>query len=610
MSDNAAIADCLRRIARLLEVTGADKFRVLSHEKAARSIEGLTIDLAALAGDRRKLLEIDGIGPKIADKIAEFCTTGRMKELDDLAAQVPAGVVELMSISGLGPKSAAVFWKEGGITSLAQLKAAIADGSLAKLPRMGAKSVEKLKDAITLAEQSSVRLPLGLALPVAERVVAFVKTIPGVLDACYAGSLRRGRETIGDIDVLASAKAPDHAPIFAAFRAMPGVVAVLASGETRCSVHVAIGPAVAAAPIPDTDALDPATLPPPGKSIQVDLRILEPTSWGAALMYFTGSKEHNVLLRERALKMGYTLNDYGLFPVDRNAEGEREAAPHKRGVKSVAGATEQDVFAALKLPWIPPEIREAADELDLPATPRLLELADIKAELHAHTVASDGVMTIEELAARAKERGFHTLAITDHSKSSFQARGLTVERLLAHVEAVRKAAEKIKGIQLLAGSEVDILTDGALDYDDKTLALLDIVVASPHAALTQDPAKATARLLAAVRHPRVNILGHPTGRLINRRPGLSPDMNAIIAAAVEHNVALEINAHWHRLDLRDTHVRAAVKAGALIAVDCDVHEPDDFDNLRFGVLTARRGWVTPDRCINTWDAKKLRDWLR
>jgi len=607
MSDNASIAECLRRIARLLEVTGADKFRILSHEKAARVIEGLTVNLAALAGDRKKLTEIEGVGPRIADKIVEYCTTGRMKELDELAATVPAGVVELMNISGLGPKSAAVFWKDGGITSLAALKAAIADGSLAKLPRMGAKSVEKLKESIALAELNNVRLPLGLALPVAERVVAFVKAIPGVMDAQFAGSLRRGRETIGDIDVLASGTLADAPSIFAAFRAMPGVVAIIASGETRCSVHVLIDRAVAAAPVPDSD---PAALPPPGRSVQVDLRVLEPASWGAALMYFTGSKEHNVQLRERALKMGYTLNDYGLFPLDKNDDGEREAAPHKRGVKSVAGTSEREVFAALKLPWIPPEAREAGGELDFTAEPRLLELADIKSELHAHTIASDGSMTIEQLAARAKERGFHTIAVTDHSKSSFQARGLTVERLHEHVEAVRKAAEKIKGIQILAGSEVDILTDGSLDYDDATLALLDIVIASPHASLTQDPAKATARLLAAIKHPRVNILGHPTGRLINRRPGLSPDMDALIAAAVEHDVALEINAHWHRLDLRDSHVRAAMKAGALIAVDCDVHEEDDFDNLRFGVQTARRGWATPERCINTWDAKKLRQWLR
>jgi DNA polymerase (family 10) len=593
MSDNASIADCLRRMARLLEVTGADKFRVLSHEKAARNIEGLTQSLAGLADDKKKLTEIDGVGPKIADKIIEFCTTGRMKELDELSATVPVGVVELMNISGLGPKSASVFWKEGGITTLDQLKAAIADGSLAKLPRMGEKSVEKLKESIALAEASGVRLPLGLALPVAERVVAFVKAIPGVADAQFAGSLRRGKETIGDIDVLASGKLSEAVSIFKAFQEMPGVVGVIASGETRCSIHVSLEPEGE-----------------PGRSVQVDLRVLEPQSWGAALMYFTGSKEHNVQLRERALKMGFTLNDYGLFPLDKNADGQREAAPHKRGVKSVAGASEQEVFNALKLPWVPPEAREAGGELDLCETPRLLELADIGSELHAHTIASDGTMTIEVLAAKARERGFHTIAVTDHSKSSFQARGLTPDRLLGHIEGVRKVSEKIKGIQILAGSEVDILTDGTLDYDEDLLARLDIVIASPHASLTQDPAKATARLLAAIRHPRVHILGHPTGRLINRRPGLAPDMDAVIAAAVEHDVALEINAHWQRLDLRDYHVRAAMKAGALIAVDCDVHEPGDFDNLRFGVQTARRGWVTPDRCINTWDAGKLREWLK
>jgi DNA polymerase (family X) len=338
---------------------------------------------------------------------------------------------------------------------------------------------------------------------------------------------------------------------------------------------------------------------------QVDLRVLPRESWGAAMMYFTGSKEHNVRLRERALKLGYTLNEYGLYPLDGSDE-----PPHKRGLTPVAGATEHDVFKALGVPWVPPEMREDSGELALEAMPPLIELGDIKAELHAHTTASDGELSIEELAARAKERGFHTLAITDHSRSSAIANGLSIDRLMLHIEAVRKADEKIKGITLLAGSEVDILADGTLDYPDTVLSELDVVVASAHTALSQEPEAATKRLLKAVKHPMVHILGHPTGRLVLRRTGLSPDMGAIISAAIEHDTALEINAHWMRLDLRDVHVRQAVKAGALIAIDCDVHEAGDYDNLRFGVQTGRRGWLTATQCINTWPAKKLHEWLK
>jgi DNA polymerase (family 10) len=350
-------------------------------------------------------------------------------------------------------------------------------------------------------------------------------------------------------------------------------------------------------------------------TIQVDLRVLDDSCWGAALMYFTGSKEHNVKLRERALKMGLTLNEYGLFPEDGEAE-----PPQKRGVKPVAGKTEEEVYHKLGLEFVPPEMREDRGELDVHArgakggkgagSVALIDIADIKAELHAHTTASDGRLSILELAIEAKRRGFHTIAVTDHSKSSVIANGLQPDRLRKHIKAIHAAREEIKGITILAGSEVDILADGSLDYDDDLLAELDVVVASPHTALSQDSATATKRLLKAIRHPMVHILGHPTGRLINKRAGLSPDMRELIAAAKEHNVALEINAHWMRLDLRDTHVRAAVEGGALIAIDCDVHEIEDYDNLRYGVMTGRRGWLSADACINTWPAAKLHKWLK
>jgi len=341
--------------------------------------------------------------------------------------------------------------------------------------------------------------------------------------------------------------------------------------------------------------------------MQVDLRTVPEASFGAAIMYFTGSKEHNVKLRERALKKKLTLNEYGLFPLD-----DEKASPQSRGIMPIASESEEDIYDALDLPFIEPQIREDRGEFasDAAAPPALIQLSDIKAELHAHTNASDGSLTLEQLVALAKDRGFHTIAVTDHSRSSVQANGLSIDRLKQQIEMIHEFNESIEGITVLAGSEVDILSDGSLDYPDDVLALLDIVVASPHAALGQDTRAATVRLLHAIEHPLVHIIGHPTGRLIGRRPGLEPAMDELIAAAVQHNTALEINAHWIRLDLRDTHVLAAVSAGCTIAIDCDVHSESDFENLRYGVLTAQRGWLTSKLCLNTWDENRLSKWLR
>ncbi len=605
-SSNEAIAAQLEEIARMIEVLGGDPFRAIANAKAARIIAALPEDLGVIAraeGARGKLLEIEGVGPKIADKIIEFCTLGRMEEHEDLAAKVPAGVLALMEIPGLGPKTVHVMWKQGGIDGVAKLEEAIADGSVLKLPRMGEKSVEKIKASIALARQGAERLWLGRAQGIADVFLERMRASAHVARAEAAGSLRRGKETVGDIDILVALK-PGHeeraGEVGERFRTAPGVVTVLAAGDTKSSIRFGLKHDFGRWKLEGREGEEQA-----GPSIQVDLRVLPLASWGSGLMYFTGSKEHNVRLRGRALDLGLTLNEWGLFPEDKT----RAKPPQERGVGPVAAATEEEVYARLALPWIPPEMREDRGECDLKRVPDLVELADIKAELHAHTTASDGGMSIEELAGNARARGFHTIAVTDHSKSSVQANGLSVERLLKHVEAVHKAREKVKGIRILAGSEVDILADGTLDYDASVLAKLDIVVASPHTALSQDAERATNRLLAAINHPRVHIVGHPTGRLINRRRGLEPDMGKLIAAAVERRVALEINAHWLRLDLRDTHVRAAVAAGCLIAVDCDVHEPADFDNLRFGVMTARRGWCTKALCVNAWGEKKLHDWL-
>lgn len=598
MSFNSDVARLLDEIAAMLELLEENPFKVNAHARAARVIEGCSRDLREASADRGALLEIEGIGPKIADKIIEFARTGAISEHEELCAKVPPGLRALLAIPGLGPKTVRMLWRERDVRDLGALKRIIEDGSILELPRMGKKAVEKIAAAIRFAEQDTGRLHLGVAMPVALWIVEHMRRVEGVGDAAFAGSLRRGKETIGDIDILVCSSDPPGAA--RAFVEMPGVVSVLAAGERKCSVRFALE-----ADLGRWEAEGKSGDVEHRPSVQVDLRVLEEGSWGAALMYFTGSKEHNVRLRERALKKGFTLNEYGLFPEDKEP-----TPPQQRGVRPVAGKSEEDVYRRLGLPYIPPEVREDRGELALTEPPRLIELGDIRAELHAHTTESDGGMSLAELVAGAKARGFHTIAVTDHSKSSAVAGGLDVRRLRAQRDAIEEARASTKGITILHGSEVDILSDGRLDFDDETLAWLDVVVASPHAALGQEPATATKRLLRAIENPHVNILGHPTGRLINKRPGLEPAMDEIIAAAKAHDVALEINAHWLRLDLRDTHVRAAVEAGCLIAIDCDVHHPSDFDNLVYGVLTGRRGWLPPEQCVNTWPPKKLHDWLR
>jgi DNA polymerase (family 10) len=631
---NQSIAERFELMGKMTDLLGEDSFRAAASAKAARilseypdSLSAIVTSTATTADAKKRLQSIDGVGPKIADKIIECVTTGKIAELEELATRVPPGLLALLEIPGLGPKTVSAMWNQAGVTSLTDLKRIIADGSILNLPRMGAKSVEKLKESIALAEAGQQRMQLGLAMVIAERIVHALENVPGVKRATFAGSLRRGKETIGDIDILVSTTDPER--VSKAFVELPGVQSVIAAGATKTSVRMAVSVETGRWKM-EGQTGDAYT----GPSMQVDLRVIDEAVWGAALLYFTGSKEHNVKLRERALRRGVTLNEYGVFPED-----GIEEPPQKRGIKAIACASEEDVYRSLGLKWIPPELREdrgeveafelvsaeagpsvkgskvstaaagAASKKTLDAS-ELVTLESIKAELHAHTKASDGVMTIVELALAAKARGFTTLAVTDHSKSSVIANGLSPERLRAHIKAVHEANERVEGIRILAGSEVDILSDGTLDYDDDLLAELDIVVASPHAALGQDSPTATKRLLKAIAHPSVRIVGHPTGRLINRRAGLSPEMREIIAAAVEHNVALEINAHWLRLDLRDSHVRQAVEAGALITIDCDVHEMADFDNLRFGVMTGRRGWLTKERCVNTWETGRIVDWLK
>jgi len=581
-------------MSQMIELLGGDRFRVNAHAKAARVLKDTTADIEMLAsnGDTKALVALDGIGKGTAGKLIELAQHGNMSEYDELRDQIPKGLMEVLEIPGLGPKTVKLMWDEKGVESIDDLLRIIEDGSILELPRMGQKTVDNIKESIEFMAQSGGRLHIGIAQGVADRFVEMMSAVKGVKRCAFAGSLRRGRETIGDIDILIATSNPDAAR--EAFTKAKGVMKVLSNGEKKSSIRVAIEDESSRWGAEDNTA------------VQVDLRIVDESAWGAALMYFTGSKEHNVRLRERAIKQGMTLNEYGLFKDD----GSEKTPPQERGEKPLACKSEDAIYSKLGVPYYPPTIREDRGELELEETPALIQVEDIKAELHSHTTASDGKMSIEESAEIAKSRGFHTLAITDHSQSSAVAGGLSPERLHKHIKAIREANEKVEGITIMPGSEVDILVDGTLDYDDDLLAQLDVVVASPHAGLRAKPKQATKRLLKAIEHPMVHIIGHPTGRLIERRPGLEPDWNEIFAAALEHDVALEINSHWMRLDLRDTHVRAAVEAGCKIAIDCDVHRADDYENIRFGVMTGQRGWLTKDQCINTWSKKELHKWLQ
>jgi DNA polymerase (family 10) len=532
MSATAELSRIFGEMAVVLELTGANPFRVNAHTRVARALGDLKVDVAEIA-DLEKLTSIDGIGPGTAAKILEFLETGRVTEHGELLEQIPRGLLEVLQIPGLGPKTVKLLWEQAGVTDLVTLQMQLDRGEIEKLPRMGAKTVGNIKKALAFAAEASGRTLLGQALPLAEAIVERLTSVEGTTRVGYAGSVRRGAETAGSLHIVAATDNPD------------------ALRET----------------------LDAAHLEP---QMRVDLHVVEPDLFGAALLEHTGSEAHVAALRAR-----------GLPP----------------------GADEAEIYSGLGLPWIPPEMRENRGELGVEAVPALMEVSDVKAELHAHTVASDGWMTIDELAQCAKDRGFHTVAVTDHSRSSAQANGLSPQRLLQHIEDVREADARLDGIRILAGSEVDILADGRMDYDDELLAKLDVVIASPHSALRQEPESATRRLVAAIRHPLVHVLGHPTGRLINRREGMHPDIEALVEAAVEHGTALEINANPYRLDLRDVHVKAAVDAGALISINTDAHGPEHFDYLRYGVLTARRGWLTPQACINAWPATKLAQWL-
>ena len=575
---NVQIADLLARMADLMEILGQDVFRINSYRKAALVLQELPepIENISAAGG---LLDIPGIGKGMAQKIEQYLATGKIDAYEQLAAKAPPRLIELLHVQGVGPKTIAKLWKEVGIESLDDLRRVLRDspGKIEALKGMGAKKVQQLQAGLAFVAGTGGRITLGQAEGLSKELLEGIGRSKGVRSAVAAGSLWRGKETIGDIDLLASAGADAAGGIIEAFVTAPAVQRVLAKGDTKGSVVLA-------------------------GDVQADLRVVAPESFGAALAYFTGSKAHNVRLRELAVKRGWKLNEYGLFDGD----------------KAIAGADEEGIYRKLGLEFVSPELREDRGEVQAAQEgklPRLLELSDIRGDFHMHTTGrhgltgSDGTQTIEEMVEACRGRGYKYMCISDHSKSQRQANGLDEARLAKAVAAIHAARKQYPDMLILAGCEVDILKDGTLDFSDDVLAELDFVIASPHAALTMPGPEATRRLIKAIEHPRVHCLGHPSGRLINSRPGMEIDIDAIAKAAAANDVALEVNAHYMRLDLRDTHVRAAIEHGAVICINSDAHSAAELDVMRYGVMTARRGWASKGDVLNAWSVEKLKAWL-
>jgi DNA polymerase (family 10) len=568
---NQQVADTFTRIADLLEIKGEVIYKILAYRKAADSLNTLGRDINDIWREG-KLTEIPGIGKAIAEKIDELLSTGSLAFLENLEREVPASLVDLLQVPDLGPKKAALFWKQLGVTNLAELEAAGRAGKLRTLPGMGEKSEARILAGIEALARRGDRIPLGKAWPFAQELLQFLGAIPGVKAVEAAGSLRRMRSTVGDLDFLAAAD--DSTAVIEAFTNRPDVIHVLSRGEIKTSVEF-------------------------NRNIRAQLWVHPPERFGTALQYATGSKDHNVRLRELALKRGYSLSDQALLRQDGS---------------ELLCATEEEVYSALGLPWIPPEMREDHGEVQAAlsgALPDLIQIGAIRAELHCHSTWSDGSLTIREMAEAARQRGLKTLAITDHSASLGVAGGLSPDELLSQREEIHAVqGEMGDAIHLLQGAEVEIRADGSLDFSDEVLARLDIVIASLHTGLRQPREQVTQRMLNAIRCPHVDIIGHLTGRLIPNREGADLDTDAVLAAAKESNVALEINAHPSRLDLDDTLSRRAIEMGIPISINTDAHSAGDFDMLHFGIATARRAWVESSDVINAWDEMRLLDWLR
>lgn len=564
--DNRELSKTFERLADLLEIKGENPFRVRSYRRAAQTIDHYPEALAEVASEGR-LEDISGIGKGIAEKIFELLDTGELSILDDVKAELPPGLLELLQVPGLGPKKVKRLWEALGVTRPAELAAACKEEKVRHVPGMGAKSEAKILKAVDSLERAQTRYLLGQAQPWAEWLVTELETLDEVECAAYAGSARRGKETVGDIDVLVASTEPED--VMEWFRSLPGMQEVIVSGTTKTSVYWHEG-------------------------IQVDLRVVPRESFGAALQYFTGSQAHNVRIREMASSQGYKVSEYGIY--------------HSESGERLGGENEEDIYTKLGLQTPPPEMREDAGELDAAAKnelPALINQKAIQGDLHAHTDWSDGRNTLEEMTSAAQALGYGYLAITDHSQSLRIANGLSEEKLLQQIDAIREFNSSAQDFRLLSGTEVDITADGHLDFPDEILAELDVVVASIHIGLGDDRAKQTKRILAACENPHVDIIGHMSGRILKRRDPVPLDTREIFRVAAETGTAIEINANPYRLDLCDVHAREAVAHGASITISTDAHTTEQLGLMRYGISTAKRGWIEARSVLNTQPVTEL-----
>ncbi len=571
--DNKAIANILYETADLLEIDGQDSFRIRSYRNAAQAIENHSQQIKDLMGDSKQVLAISGIGKGMLNNLKELFDTGKLAVQAELLEKYHPSMLQLLKIQGLGPKTIALIWSAYKVSDVDGVEKLAREGKIRELPRMGEKHEAKLLKAIEDYRRIGGRFLIDSAEIEAEKIIAYVEKFPGIEKITPAGSLRRGRDTVGDLDILVTGNActteEGRQEAIAYVAKYPPLMDVIASGDNKISFHLRGG-------------------------MQVDVRLLPPESFGAAMQYFTGSKAHNVALRQRALKMKYTLNEYSLAELD--------------GGKPVAGKTEEEIYAKLNLDYVPPEMRENLGEIDLAekhALPQLVTQEDLQGDVHMHTVETDGKNTIEEMAEAARARGYKYMAITDHSKNLAFANGLDDKRAVAHIARIREVGKKIEGITIFAGIEVDILADGDLDLSDDVLAQMDIVIASVHSVFNQEPAKMTERLLKAIGNPNTSLIGHPTGRIQLRRDSYQFDMRAVLTAAAKHKVAMELNAYPDRLDLNDVHLRQAKQAGVKIVINTDSHHTSHMEKIRYGILQARRAWLTKDDVLNTLPAAKF-----
>ena len=565
---NDDVEALLQEYADLLSISGGDAFRVRTYEKAARSVGGHHADIATL--DRKGLQGIPNVGKSIAEKIQEYFDKGSISALEELRAQVPAGVRQLTSIPNLGPKKAWMLYHDLHIASVQELADAIHDGRLKGLKGFGEKTEENILRGIDLMQQSGSRVLISLAMDLAEEIVPELTAVRGCRQCAYAGSLRRMAETIGDIDILAASAEPE--PIMDAFTGLSYVERVMARGETKTSIRTT-------------------------KGLQVDLRVVPPDCWGAALQYFTGSKAHNIRTREIAVRKGLKLSEYGLFEA-------------KSG-KLIVAQTEEEVYERLGLPWIPPTLREDRGEIDAALhgeLPTLVELKDLRGDLHTHTTLTDGLSTLEQMVAAARERKYAYYAVTDHAPNLYMQR-MTDEKMLGQRGQLRALAKEGEMI-LLHGTELNIDAEGGVDWGPEFLEGFDLCVASVHTEFNQSKDEMTRRIIRAMENPHVNVIGHPTGRKIGQRPPIEFDMDEVFTAAARTGTALEVNSYPDRLDLRDEHIMWARRHGVKFAVDTDSHSTVHLPFIRYGVGTAQRGWLTKNDVINAWPLTKLRTFLK